>query len=202
MNQEEVLDSEDFKQSADLDSTGADTEIINNNVYNNEYSDDTVEEEFSDEDLDHIADAAIDVIKMILSYFNLGNVSIDEYEGEESEIILDIVGDGDLASLIGRHGKTLDAFQLLVTSIVYKQIGFRYPITIDIEGYKNRRRGKLESLAKSSAARAIRQHADVRLRPMSAYERRIIHMCLKENNQVETVSEGAEPDRYIVIQVL
>jgi spoIIIJ-associated protein len=159
-------------------------------------------DEFTDEDLDQIADAAIGAIKTILSYFNLDDVSIDEYEGDESEIILDIVGNGDLALLIGRHGKTLDALQLLVTSIVYKQIGFRYPITIDIEGYKNRRREKLESLAHSSAARAVRQQADVRLRPMSAYERRIIHVCLKDNDLVETVSEGAEPSRYIVIKVL
>ncbi len=201
MNQEETLDSEGFVQSDSLGSDAETDEALNNNIPDNEYSDDS-EEEFTDEDLDHIADAAIDVIKMILSYFNLGNVSIDEYEGEESEIILDIVGEGDLASLIGRHGKTLDALQLLVTSIVYKQIGFRYPITVDIEGYKNRRRGKLESLAKSSASRAVRQHSDVRLRPMSAYERRIIHMCLKDNNQVETVSEGDDPDRYIVIKVL
>ena len=159
------------------------------------------EEEFTDEDLDNVADVAIENIKKILSHFDVEEASIDEYEGDEGEIILDIVG-GNLAPLIGRHGKNLDALQLLVTSMTYKELGFRYPVTIDIEGYKNRRREKLESIAKSSAARAVRQGNDVKMRPMTAYERRIIHMCLKNDDRVETVSEGTEPNRCVVIRLL
>lgn len=159
------------------------------------------EEEFTEEDLDCVADTAISAIKMILEHFDLDETTIDEYEGDEGEIILDIVG-GNLAPLIGRHGKNLDALQLLVSSITYKQLGFRYPVTVDIEGYKNRRREKLESMAESAAARAVRQQTDIKMRPMTAYERRIIHMCLKDDDRVETVSEGTEPNRYVVIRLL
>ena len=63
--------------------------------------------ELTDEDLDRIADTAIGALQDILKYFEVGEVTIDEYEGDEGELILDITGD-DLAVLIGRHGKTLD----------------------------------------------------------------------------------------------
>jgi len=158
------------------------------------------EPELSDEELDHIADTAIETLRGLLAYFSAEDVSVDEYEGDEGELILDVVGD-NLAVLIGRHGRTLDSLQYLVSSIVNKKIGFRYPITIDIEGYKHRRRQKLESLARSSAARAIRNRADVRLRPMTPFERRIIHIVLREDRRIETVSEGEEPNRQIVIKV-
>ena len=70
--------------------------------------------ELTDEDLDRIADTAIGALQDILKYFEVGEVTIDEYEGDEGELILDITGD-DLAVLIGRHGKTLDALQFLVS---------------------------------------------------------------------------------------
>ena len=71
----------------------------------------------SDEDLDRIADTAIATIQDILKHFDVGEVTIDEYEGDEGELILDITGD-DLAVLIGRHGKTLDALQFLRGAVV------------------------------------------------------------------------------------
>ena len=95
--------------------------------------------ELTDEDLDRIADTAIGALQDILKYFEVGEVTIDEYEGDEGELILDITGD-DLAVLIGRHGKTLDALQFLVSAITVRTIGFRYPVIVDVEGYKSRDR--------------------------------------------------------------
>ena len=95
--------------------------------------------ELTDEDLDRIADTAIGALQDILKYFEVGEVTIDEYEGDEGELILDITGD-DLAVLIGRHGKTLDALQFLVSAITVRTIGFRYPVIVDVEGYKSRQR--------------------------------------------------------------
>lgn len=152
----------------------------------------------SDEELDQIADTAIAVLEDILKYFNLGEVTIDEYEGDEGELILDITGD-DLAVLIGRHGKTLDALQFLISSITSRQIGYRYPVVVDVEGYKNRQREKLESLARSAAKRAISQDRSIKLRPMTPYERRIIHMALRDYDNVETGSEGEGAARHVVI---
>ena len=119
------------------------------------------QEELSDEELDRIADTAIAALQDILKYFNVGEVTIDEYEGDDGELILDITGD-DLAVLIGRHGKTLDALQFLVSAITVRTIGFRYPVVIDVEGYKSRQRQKLESIARSSANRAASQHRSVK----------------------------------------
>ena len=158
-------------------------------------------EYLSEEELDSLADNAMEVLRSVLVYFNAADVEIDEYEGEEGELILDVVGE-NLAVLIGRHGRTLDALQFVVSSIVNKRVGFRYPLVIDIEGYKQRRRQKLESVAKSSAARAIRQKRDVRLRPMTPYERRIIHVALKDDPRIATSSEGKEPNRQVIIKVL
>jgi len=156
--------------------------------------------ELTEEELDTIADAAIEAIRLILEYFGAEDTDIDEYEGEEGELILDIMGD-NLAVLIGRHGKTIDAIQFLVSSIVYKKTGYRHPLLIDVKGYKHRRKQKIISVAKASAARAIRQKYDVRLRPMTPYERRIVHVALRDDKRVTTVSEGIEPNRYIVIKL-
>ena len=75
--------------------------------------------EITDEQLDEIADTAIAALKDVLKYFNVGEVTIDEYEGDEGELILDITGD-DLAVLIGRHGRTLDALQFLISAITVR----------------------------------------------------------------------------------
>lgn len=152
----------------------------------------------SDEELDEVADTAISVLQDILKYFNVGEVTIDEYEGDEGELILDITGD-DLAVLIGRHGKTLDSLQFLVSAITVRKIGFRYPVVIDVEGYKNRQRQKLESIAHSAANRAVSQGKSIKLRPMTPYERRIIHITLRNNDKVETASEGEGSARHVVV---
>ena len=126
-------------------------ETFEDNIIEEDYDDDLDSEESevhisTDEEVDHIADTAIAAIQDILKYFNVGEVTIDEYEGDEGELILDITGD-DLAVLIGRHGKTLDALQFLISSITSRTVGYRYPIVIDVEGYKGRQRQKLEDIA-------------------------------------------------------
>lgn len=154
--------------------------------------------EITDEELDRIADTAIAALQDILKHFDVGDVTIDEYEGDDGELILDITGD-DLAVLIGRHGKTLDALQFVVSAITVRSIGYRYPVVVDVEGYKNRQRQKLESIARSSANKAANQHRSVKLRPMTPYERRIIHIALRDDSRVETASEGEGSARHVVV---
>jgi len=153
--------------------------------------------ELTDEELDKVADTAVSVIQSILKTFGIES-TIDEYEGEDGDIILDIVG-GDLAILIGRHGKTLDSLQTLVGAATSRQLGFRYPILVDVEGYRGRRREKLEDIARRTADRVARQGRAVRLRPMTSYERRVIHMALREDRRVVTGSDGEEPARAVVV---
>ena len=152
----------------------------------------------SEEELDRVADTAIAALQDILKYFKVGEVTIDEYEGDEGELILDITGD-DLAVLIGRHGKTLEALQFLVSSITVRTLGFRYPVVVDVEGYKARQREKLESLARSMANRAASQHRNMKMHPMTPYERRIVHIALRDDPRVTTASEGEGAARHVVI---
>jgi len=155
-------------------------------------------DELSDEDLDKVADTAVTALQTVLGHFGVEGSSIEEYEGDEGEIILDVVG-GDLALLIGRHGRTLDALQALVSAITNRQLGFRYPVVVDVEGYRHRRRQKIEDIARRAADRASRQHIPVRLRPMTAYERRVVHVALRDDRRISTASEGEDPFRMVVI---
>lgn len=155
-------------------------------------------EELTEDEMDRIADLAVGFLKGILSLFGEDSCSIDEYDGENGELILDVNG-GDLAVLIGRHGRTLDALQMVLSSLMSSRIKFYYPIVVDIEGYKSRRRKKLEDMARSSAARAKERGGKVTLSPMNAYERRIIHLTLVGDTGVTTHSEGEEPERRVVI---
>lgn len=154
--------------------------------------------ELSDEDLDRVADTAVKALKTILGSFGIEGSTVEEYEGDEGEIILDVVG-GDLALLIGRHGRTLDALQTLVSAITSRELGFRHPVIVDVEGYRHRRRQKLEDIALRSADRSASQHIPVRLRPMTAYERRVVHVALRDDLRVKTQSEGQDPFRVVVI---
>ena len=154
--------------------------------------------EVTEEELDAIADTAIAALQDILKYFNVGEVTIDEYEGDEGELILDITGD-DLATLIGRHGRTLGALQFVVSAITVRSMGFRYPVIVDVEGYKSRQREKLESIARSTANKAASQHRSVKMRPMTPYERRIVHIALRDDDRVDTASEGEGSARHVVV---
>lgn len=156
------------------------------------------EEGLSDAELDQVADMAIKYLRDLLGFFGERKVTIDEYEGDEGELILD-VSNGNLAVLIGRHGRSLDALQLIVSSFMSNKLKFHYPIVIDIEGYKSRRKEKLVSLAYGAAQRAKRQHGRVSLAPMNAYERRIVHLTLLDDAEVTTHSEGEDPERRVVV---
>lgn len=189
-------------------------EVINDSVEKDEKSEQVVSsdafaeiraayeanEELSDDQLDAVADLAVGVIRDVLKCFGETESTIDEYDGDEGELILDVNG-GDLAVLIGRHGRVLDALQLVISSIVSKRLGFHFPIVVDIEGYKNRRKQKIQTIARSAASRAKRS-GKVRLKPMNAYERRLVHLALIDDADVTTHSEGEDPERYVVITAI
>lgn len=155
----------------------------------------------TDDEMDKIADQAVTFLKGILSLFGENHCTIDEYDGDEGELILD-VNDGDLAVLIGRHGRTLDALQMVLSSLMSSRTKFHYPIVVDVESYKSRRKSKLQSVAHSAAERAVRQGSNVMLSPMNAYERRIVHLALVDDARVATFSEGEEPNRRVVVTVV
>lgn len=152
----------------------------------------------TDEETDAVADVAVGYVRGILRLFGEEGCSIDEYDGDDGELILDVNG-GDLAVLIGRHGSTLDALQLIVSSLVSAKLRFHYPVVVDIEGYKGRRKEKLRSLARRAASKVRREGGRVSLPPMNAYERRIVHLELVGDEGVTTHSEGEEPNRRVIV---
>lgn len=153
--------------------------------------------ELTDEELDRVADEAVAVINDILGMLGL-SASIEEYEGDDSEIILDIVGD-DLGVLIGRHGRTLDSLQVLVSAIAHRRLDLRHPTVVDVSGYRHRRRLKVEEMAKRAADRVARGGRPVPMRPMTSFERKVVHVALRNDRRVRTESEGAEPYRQVVV---
>ena len=118
--------------------------------------------------------------------------------GEDS-IAVDIEGE-EAALLIGRRGQTLDALQYLVNVAASRACGEKTRVVLDVEGYRKRRARSLERLAEQMAERASRTGRQVVLDPMTAHERKIVHMALQSNTKVTTASEGEEPYRRVVIR--
>jgi spoIIIJ-associated protein len=106
----------------------------------------------------------------------------------------------DVALLIGRHGQTIDALQYLMNAIAHRVYGDdRKEVVVDAAGYRERRRATLEALAVRTAEHVRTSGAPVELEPMTAVERKVVHLKLKELDGVETTSEGTEPNRYVVV---
>jgi spoIIIJ-associated protein len=125
-----------------------------------------------------------------------GRIDVDE----SAEVITVSCAGSDLGMLIGRHGQTIDAVQYLANAVMWR----RHPedrkeVVVDAAGYRDRRRTALESLALRSAERALADDESVELEPMTAVERKVVHLRLKEVEGIETTSEGTEPNRFVVV---
>lgn len=126
------------------------------------------------------------------------DVTISE---SDEELVAALTGT-DLGIAIGKRGQTLDAIQYLANAVVFRggeENPDRKPIVVDAAGYRARRQASLERVAERAARDAIRAERPVELEPMSAIERKIVHVFLKELGGVETASEGTEPNRRVVV---
>jgi spoIIIJ-associated protein len=117
---------------------------------------------------------------------------------EDDESVRATVTGADLGMLIGRHGHTIDAVQYLASAFVFRS-GVRKDVIVDAAGYRARRQATLETLAHRAARQAAEHGEPVALEPMTASERRIVHQALTDDPAVETASEGAEPNRHVVV---
>ena len=122
-------------------------------------------------------------------------------EVDESDDELRATCDGhDLGMLIGRHGQTIDAIQYLANAILFRgRYEERKQVIVDAAGYRDRRQATLDALALRMAEQAAATGQRVELEPMTAVERKIVHEKLKDDPEVETASEGTEPNRFVVI---
>jgi spoIIIJ-associated protein len=119
---------------------------------------------------------------------------------EDDEVLTASCSGSNLGLLIGKHGQTIDAIQYLVNAIVWRaRPDDRKDVVVDAAGYRERRRAALEALAIRSAEEVVATRSPLELEPMTAVERKTIHVRLKEFDGVETGSEGTEPNRFVVI---
>ncbi len=123
------------------------------------------------------------------------NISTDGYY-----IIVEITGN-NTNSLIGYRGETLNALQTLLSSVANKEIEEKVRVILDVSGYKEKRKKVLEELADKISKTVIKTGKRVTLEPMPAYERKIIHSRLQNNNKITTDSVGEEPHRKVVIEL-
>ncbi len=138
---------------------------------------------------------AKDVLTEILDLMGFFNV-VKVREADE-EVVFDIQGD-DLGRIIGKDGSTLQALQQVLRAIINKRFKEPFSFVVDANDYREKRTQLLERLALNAAEKALHHHREVELEPMSANERRIIHMVLKDKD-VRTESRGEKSQRHIVI---
>ncbi len=123
---------------------------------------------------------------------------VDVREGDDAVTVT--CSGADVALLIGRHGQTIDAVQYLLNAIAHRTFGDeRKEVVVDAAGYRERRRSTLESIAVRTAQQVCTSGERAELEPMTAVERKVVHLRLKEFEGVETTSEGTEPNRYVVV---
>ncbi len=138
------------------------------------------------------------LLEQILERMGIAGARVRYYARTEGEY-LEVDGP-DLANLIGRHGHTLEALNLIFNNIV--NVGVkkdRHYFTIDAEGYRARRADLLKGLALQTLERAIREKRPISLEPMLPSERKVIHLALADSPFVATESSGSEPERRVVV---
>ena len=121
-------------------------------------------------------------------------VSASEREG----VVTVTCSGEDLGLFIGKHGQTIDAIQYLANAVVRAE-GGEHAVVVDAAGYRARRAASLEAVANRSARQASATGSAVELDAMTPVERKIVHEALKDDPEVETQSEGSEPNRYVVV---
>ena len=153
------------------------------------------------EEIKEIEEKAVVFLKEVFASMNLGEVEItSKYNTTDGCLEVDFEGD-DMGILIGKRGQTLDSLQYLTSLVVNKGKANYIRVKLDTEDYRKRRKETLENLARGIAYKVKKTRKPVILEPMNPYERRIIHSALQGNKFVETISEGEEPYRHVVVKL-
>lgn len=145
--------------------------------------------------LEEEGDRGADYLEALLDIADLpGDIDIDV---ENDRAALAIVG-GELTHLIGREGEVLEALQELTRMAVQRETGERSRLMLDIEGFRAKKKDELRALAESTAEEVKKSGVAIPLKPMNAFERKVIHDAIGELG-LSSESEGEEPERYIVV---
>ena len=153
------------------------------------------------EEIKDIEERALVFLRDVFGSMDLGEVQItSKYNTSDGCLEVDFEGE-DMGILIGKRGQTLDSLQYLTSLVVNKGKSDYIRVKLDTEDYRRRRKETLENLARGIAYKVKKTRKPVVLEPMNPYERRIIHSALQGNKFVETVSEGEEPYRHVVVKL-
>ena len=153
------------------------------------------------EEIKEVENRAKVFLRDVFASMNLGEVEItSEYNTTDGSLEVDFEGE-DMGILIGKRGQTLDSLQYLTSLVVNKGKSNYIRVKLDTEDYRKRRKETLENLARGIAYKVRKTRKPVILEPMNPYERRLIHSALQGNKFVETVSEGEEPYRHVVVKL-
>ena len=153
------------------------------------------------EEIKEVENRAKVFLRDVFASMNLGEVEItSKYNTTDGSLEVDFEGE-DMGILIGKRGQTLDSLQYLTSLVVNKGKSNYIRVKLDTEDYRKRRKETLENLARGIAYKVRKTRKPVILEPMNPYERRIIHSALQGNKFVETVSEGEEPYRHVVVKL-
>ena len=153
------------------------------------------------EEIKDIEERAVVFLRDVFGSMDLGEVQItSKYNTTDGCLEVDFEGE-DMGILIGKRGQTLDSLQYLTSLVVNKGKSDYIRVKLDTEDYRRRRKETLENLARGIAYKVKKTRKPVVLEPMNPYERRIIHSALQGNKFVETVSEGEEPYRHVVVKL-
>ncbi|MGH2641099.1 MAG: protein jag [Actinomycetota bacterium] len=152
--------------------------------------------------LEEQADAIADFVEELLE--RMGIDAIAEPTTHHGHVYVDIVDgpEDDMALLIGRHGQTLDAIQELARTSVGRRLDDRIRVLVDVGDYRKRAEERLVEQARELAERVQRTGEEEHLDPMNAYERKLVHDVIAEFDTLESVSEGVDPDRFVVVRPL
>ena len=152
-------------------------------------------------EIKEIEERATVFLRDVFASMELGEVEItSKYNTADGCLEVDFEGE-DMGILIGKRGQTLDSLQYLTSLVVNKGKNNYIRVKLDTEDYRRRRKETLENLARGIAYKVKKTRKPVVLEPMNPYERRIIHSALQGNKYVETVSEGEEPYRHVVVKL-
>ena len=152
-------------------------------------------------EIKEVEERAIVFLRDVFASMNLGEVEItSKYNTNDGCLEVAFEGE-DMGILIGKRGQTLDSLQYLTSLVVNKGKANYIRVKLDTEDYRRRRKETLENLARGIAYKVKKTRKPVVLEPMNPYERRIIHSALQGNKYVETVSEGEEPYRHVVVKL-
>ena len=145
---------------------------------------------------------AIDIVNYLLSSLKVDVKTFyrDKDDFDTKSLYFEIEGD-DSGLIIGRKGETLRSFEFLISFIIKRQLDKRVRVILDVEGYQERRRSNLVSIAESNAKKVIKYGKPIKMDPMSPFDRRIIHLALEKDKKVITESQGSGSRRQVVIKL-